>query len=107
MLLVVVAPAVSRSMPFQPTMSNMGDGCMMGMEHADHHASGAPSDPGDVTAKCGYCTLLAHTPLVAFDVGVVLAPAYLTALTPEARSPRSEPIAQLLSAHPRGPPDIG
>lgn len=106
MLLVVVLPAVSRSMPSQAGMPGMGAGCMMGMEHGDHHHAGTPGDPDDPTAKCGYCNLLAHTPAIDLGLGVTLAPTYLMALSPETRSPRNEPAVELLSARPRGPPHI-
>lgn len=85
----------------------MGADCMMGTGHADHHSHGTPDDPGDPTAKCGFCTLLAHTPVMAFAVGVALAPAYLPALTPPAPLLRNESATRLLSAQPRGPPRIG
>lgn len=106
MLLVAVMPAVSRSLPLHAGMSRMGAKCMMGMEHAGHHSHGTPDDPDDPTAKCGFCTLLAHTPLVAFDVGVVLAPACFPALSPAEPPLRNESVTQLLSAQPRGPPRL-
>lgn len=108
MLLVVVMPAVSRSLPLHAGMSRMGADGMAGMaHHAGHHAHGLPDDPGDPTAKCGFCTLLAHTPVMAFAVGVALAPAWLPALAPPAPPLRHESVARLLSARPRGPPRLG
>jgi hypothetical protein len=107
MLLVVMTPVVSRSLPLHAGMSRMGANCMMGTAHADHHSHGMPDDPGDPTAKCGFCTLLAHTPVMAFTAGVAVAPAWLPALTPPAPPLRHESVAQFLSAQPRGPPRIG
>lgn len=107
MLLVVVMPVVSRSLPLHAGMSRMGADCMMGMAHADHRSHGIPDNPGDPTAKCGFCTLLAHTPVMAFAIGVVPPPAWLPALTPPTLLLRDESVARLLSAQPRGPPRIG
>jgi hypothetical protein len=58
MLLVIVMPAVSCSLPVHAWMSRMGVDCAVDMAHADHHSHGMPDDPGDPTAKCGFCTLL-------------------------------------------------
>jgi hypothetical protein len=88
-------------------MPDMGAGCGMGAEHGDHHHAGTLNDPDDPTAKCGYCSLLAHTPAVDFGISATLAPVYLPTLSPAARLSRNEPIAQLLSARPRGPPRLG
>jgi hypothetical protein len=113
MLLVVLMPAVSRTLSLNAGMSRMGADCMMGMGHADHHSHGTPGglgtpgNPGDPTAKCGFCTLLAHTPVMAFDVDVALVPAALPAPLPPAPSFRRASVAPLLSAQPRGPPRIG
>jgi hypothetical protein len=104
MLLIVVVPAVSRSMPMSSMSSTMGADCAMGAARVDHHAPAMPTDPDDPTAKCGYCSLLTHTPVVAFDVGIVLMPAYLTTLAPENGALRDAPVSSLLSARPRGPP---
>ncbi|MBM7124069.1 DUF2946 family protein [Dyella flava] len=105
MLLIVVMPAVSRSLS---SSANMGADCRMGLSHTDHgHRHGTPGDPYDPTVACGYCSLLAHTPIATFDVGAALAPTYLPAFVPDAGLLHDSPDAQVLSAHPRGPPHIG
>ncbi|HUA81412.1 MAG TPA: DUF2946 domain-containing protein [Dyella sp.] len=102
MLLVVVMPLVSRSMP---NHVGMDMGCHMGMMHgAHHHMPCSPQDPDDPTAHCGYCTLLTHTPVAAFDVPVVSVAALLPALSPQTTTLQSEPTTPWLSARPRGPP---
>ncbi|WP_233840526.1 DUF2946 domain-containing protein [Dyella sp. 2HG41-7] len=106
MLLVVVMPLVSRSMPNHVGM-DMEMGCHMGMMHgAHHHMPCSPQDPDDPTAHCGYCTLLTHTPVAAFDVPVVTVAALLPALSPQTTTPQSAPTTPWLSARPRGPPRI-
>ena len=101
MLLVVGMPAVSRSLSLH---ARMGADCMMGMGHADHHSHGTPDDPGDPTAKCGFCTLLAHTPVMAFAAGVASIPACPVGLSLTTPPLRNKSVAQPLSAQPRGPP---
>ncbi|MEO8987075.1 MAG: DUF2946 domain-containing protein [Rhodanobacter sp.] len=107
MLLVAVMPVVSRCLPLHAGMSGMGAGSMSSMQDAHHHAHGTPGDPSDPTTKCGFCTLLAHTPLVALDLGVTLPPASGPALSPSTLTFRHASVAPLLSAQPRGPPRIG
>jgi hypothetical protein len=85
----------------------MGVNCMNGIEHAAHRTHGAPCDPGDPTARCGFCTLLAHTPVMAFAVDTSLVPVWLPPLSPPASPGRHESVYQLLNAQPRGPPHIG
>ena len=104
MLLLVVVPLVSRCLPTPDGMSDMGMGCPMVMQQAPNAHAGLPADPDDPTVKCSYCNLLAHTPAVEFDVGIVLAPIDLSELAPQTYALRSTPFAQRLSARPRGPP---
>lgn len=104
MALIVLMPAISRSMPMDHAMmgmpSTMDDGHAM---HAHHHA-GMPDHPDDPTARCGYCVLFSHMPVLGFDAPVFLPTGYLAAFTPPTALPHDVPAAPLLSAHPRGPP---
>jgi hypothetical protein len=110
MALIVLMPVMSRSMPMSemPGASmagmQMDPDCPMAMDHAGHHQHGAPCNPDDPTARCGYCVVLTHTPVVGFGPALVLVPQYLPALAPQAVSQRVEPSVALLSARPRGPP---
>jgi hypothetical protein len=103
MALLVLMPVLSRSMPVDAPMMGMDAGCSMGMEHAAHQ-HGMPGHPDDPTARCGYCVLLTHTPVVAMGVALLLAPADLPTLSPQTFQPRSASNVPLLSASPRGPP---
>ncbi|GAB2576195.1 hypothetical protein GCM10027066_18970 [Dyella jejuensis] len=101
MLLIVLMPVVSRSMPMTGAMTGMAADCAMHAEHAGHQQPGHPEDP---TARCGYCVLFMHTPAIGFMAPPTLPPADLVSFTPTAKpSPGTLP-APLLSAHPRGPP---
>ncbi len=102
MALIMVMPALSRSMSVDNTMSGMDAGCVM---HASHHAHpGIPSYPDDPTAKCGYCTLLDHTPVVGMGMLLLHLPTLRPASPPNAIASQAAPFARLLSARPRGPP---
>jgi hypothetical protein len=107
MALLMVMPVVSRSMSVDNAMPGMAGmdmdaGCAMNAGH--HSQSGVPGYPDDPTAKCGYCTFLAHTPVVGMG-GLLL---HLSALgpisPPSATVSQAAPFARLLSARPRGPP---
>jgi hypothetical protein len=102
MALLVLMPVMSRAMPDAPMMG-MDAGCGMDMSHANHH-HGTPGHPDDPTARCGYCVLLTHTPVVAMGVALLLAPADVPTLSPPTLQPRSVASVPLLSAPPRGPP---
>lgn len=93
-------------MPGMDDMPGMGD--MSGM----HHMAGmpampeTPSDPTQHMDQCGYCAMLAHTPLLSGAVLAVLLAAPLPAMAPVARTRAAWHAQPLLSAHPRGPPSI-
>jgi hypothetical protein len=108
MALIVLMPVVSRSMPMGGGMamgmsSVLDDGCPVHAAHADHRHTGMPEHPDDPTARCGYCVLFSHTPVVGLGVALVLPslqhpPFFLRTM------PHGVPAEPWLSAHPRGPP---
>ena len=108
MALIVLMPAISRSMPMDHAMMGMpsavDDGHAEHAMHAHHHHAGVPDHPDDPTARCGYCVLLSHMPVLGFDAPIFLPAVYLATFTPPTVLPRNAPAAPLLSAHPRGPP---
>lgn len=108
MALIVLMPAISRSMPMDHAMmgmpSTMDDGHAEHAMHAHHHHAGVPDHPDDPTARCGYCVLLSHMPALGFDAPIFLPAVYLATFTLRTALPRNVPAAPLLSAHPRGPP---
>jgi hypothetical protein len=102
--LIMLMPVLSRSMPASGPMMGMAADCGMTMDHAGHAHPGMPSHPDDPTARCGYCVLLTHTPVVSIGVAVLIAPINLPAHSPQTTLPRETTAAPLLSARPRGPP---
>jgi hypothetical protein len=105
MALIVLMPVFSRAMPGDMPMMGMNTGCNMDdMGHADHQYPGMPGHPDDPTARCAYCALLTHSPVVGLGFAVLLAPLDLPAPSPQTTHPRSAVPAPLLSARPRGPP---
>jgi hypothetical protein len=104
MALVVFMPVLSRAMPAGAPMMGMTADCGMDMDHAVHGHPAMPGHPDDPTARCGYCVLLTHTPVVSAGVAVLLAPVNLPALAPQTTLPRNATSTPLLSARPRGPP---
>ena len=102
MMLLVLMPVLSRAMPNAP-MTGMGADCSMDAGHAGG-PHGTPGHPDDPTARCGYCVLLTHTPVVGMGAAVLLAPIDLPGLPPQTFQPRDAAFAPLLSARPRGPP---
>jgi len=104
MALLVLMPVLSRTMPVAAPMLGMMTDCGMDMGHAGHGHPGMPGHPDDPTARCAYCVLLTHTPVVGLSVAVLLAPANLPALSPQTILPRNTASTLLLSARPRGPP---
>ena len=105
MLLIVVMPAISRSMPLTGPLPALDDGCPYHAAESRHPA--APDGPAAATDRCGYCVLFNHHALLAS--GKVLH------LLPRAPSPGVPVLAMaddayawpILSAHPRGPPIVG
>nr|WP_239538103.1 DUF2946 family protein [Dyella mobilis] len=104
MALVVLMPVLSRAMPADAPMMGMDAGCTMHEGHAGHPHPGTPNHPDDPTARCGYCVLLTHTPVVDSGLAVLFAPLDLPALSLQIAKPGSIAATPLLSAHPRGPP---
>jgi|GEM_PF-567327 len=108
MALIVLMPVVSRAMPMDGMAASMSstsdDGCPVHAAHADHRHAGMPSHPDDPTARCGYCVLFSHTPVVGYGAAVVLPPLQYLSFVLRSTMPRHVPAAPLLSAHPRGPP---
>jgi hypothetical protein len=111
MALIVLMPAISRSMPADMDMGGMAgmagmsaDGAMGAMPADHHHGPAMPGDPSDPTARCGYCVLLTHSPAVGFASALLWLPLELRAIAPQTVIARSAPLAPLLSARPRGPP---
>jgi hypothetical protein len=126
MWLLVAAPTVSRVLPAlasrdrgvhaghsagmdhaaMPGMDGMAD--MPGMVHMAG-MPGMPDTPGDPAQhmdQCGYCVMLAHTPLLSGAVVALLLAAPLPAVAPMARTSVAWHAQPLLSADPRGPPSI-
>lgn len=129
MWLLVAAPTVSRVLPALASMdmgAHAGDGA--GMDHAAMpgmdampgmadmpgmvHMTGMPGmpdmpgDPAQHMDQCGYCVMLAHTPLLSGAVVALLLAAPLPAVAPVARTSVAWRAQPLLSADPRGPPSI-
>jgi hypothetical protein len=103
MVLIVVVPVVSRTMPMTAAMPGMDGACP---EHIALSAkpSGSPHAPVDPMARCGYCFLLHHSPLLGSSVLVHVVPA-----PPPSDVSRVALLVEgshtpLLSADPRGPP---
>ncbi|WP_268991950.1 DUF2946 domain-containing protein [Dyella choica] len=103
MAFIVVMPVVSRTMPMTGAMPGMDGACL---EHAAPGArqQGSPHAPADPMARCGYCFLLHHSPLVGSSTLVHLVPATPPSAVSTAALPSDRPYAPLLSADPRGPP---
>lgn len=102
MALIMLMPVVSRSIPVANALAGMGVGCAMNAGQHSHPS--APGYPDDPTAKCGYCTLLNHTPVVGGGLAIVHLAMVRPASPVNATTSRSAPFARLLSASPRGPP---
>lgn len=102
--LTLVAPVVSQVVAAvgSPAMASASPACAEHLGHAVPPATPHPSVPP--TDRCGYCTLVAHSP-------VVIAAAWLPLLLPRtAYLPPALPAAPGLRRHawlattPRGPP---
>jgi hypothetical protein len=101
MWLLVVAPTVSRVLPawMAPDLSAWCTGHGFDDEH--------PSTPTDLVLhidKCGYCTLLGHTPLAGGGTAVLVLATLLPDTAPVVRAYGIRHAQPLLSANPRGPP---
>ena len=104
MLLIVVMPAISRSMPTTGAMPGVDDACPYHVAETKRPLS--PDGPADSTERCGYCVLFDHNSLVASGKVLhllPLAPSPSVAVLARAEDAYASPI---LSAHPRGPPVI-
>lgn len=129
MWLLVAAPTVSRVLPAVASMDmavhaghhasldhaampGMGDmpgmADMPGMVHmaAMPGTPDMPGDPAQHMDQCGYCVMLAHTPLLSGAVVALLLAAPLPAVAPVARTSVAWHAQPVLSANPRGPPSI-
>jgi hypothetical protein len=117
MWLLVAAPTVSRVLPALVS-ADTGAWCAS-HGHGDDHADMAampmpgmpgmpdmPSDPALHMDQCGYCAMLAHTPLLSGAVVALLLAAPLPAVAPDMRTTAPWHAQPLLSANPRGPPSI-
>lgn len=94
------------AMPGMGDMSGMAD--MPGMVHmaAMPGTPDMPGDPAQHMDQCGYCVMLAHTPLLSGAVVALLLAAPLPAVAPVARTSVAWHAQPVLSANPRGPPSI-
>lgn len=100
--LIVAMPAVSRVIPVSAGAAGMDAGCAM--RAGDHSHPDIPGAPDDRTDRCGYCTLLEHTPAVGMGKLFSQLPTLRPAAPLDAAISRGAPITRLLSAPPRGPP---
>ncbi len=105
MLLIVVMPAISRTMPMTGPMPGMDDACPYHVAGTRHPAS--PDSPADSTERCGYCVLLNHHSLLASGKVLHLLPAAPSPSVPVLAMTEGAYASPILSAHPRGPPLIG
>jgi hypothetical protein len=104
MALIVVMPAISRVMPMTAAMPGMDAPCPHHDQQASTKHPDAPSEPADPMARCGYCVLLSHTPLLSSGVIVHIVPAAPDVAVVAVALPVDRSEAPLLSADPRGPP---
>ena len=108
MALIVLMPAISRSMPADMGIDNMASmsvDCPMSTTSANHrHHHVIPGDPSDPTARCSYCVLMTHNPVTGFASVLLWLPVELHADAPQVLTARGAAFAPLLSAPPRGPP---
>ena len=118
MWLLVAAPTVSRTLPLW-AFADTGAWCEghgQGGEHADMAGMedmvgmsmpAKPDMPGEPALhmdQCGYCALLAHTPLLSGAFVALLLAAPLPTVAPDMGATTPWHAQPLLSAHPRGPP---
>ncbi|MEW5314929.1 MAG: hypothetical protein WDW38_006388 [Sanguina aurantia] len=100
--LTIGMPVVSRSLPDGMASVDLGAWCT-GHGLVDH-ASQRPAAPAAPTDKCGYCSLFCHSPLIAGEVGLLVAPRFLGAQPPLAIAVPEPPVLHLGAARSRGPP---
>lgn len=103
MWLLVAAPTVSRFLP-DWVAPDMGAWCT-GHGLSDEHPS-TPDHPALHTDACGYCALLANTPLLTGGTIAMPAGIDLPTSAPADTVPVRWHALPLLSAHPRGPPSV-
>jgi hypothetical protein len=104
MWLAAAAPTVSRVLPAADAWPELGAWCTgHGLEQRHPEA---PADPAAHLDKCGYCALLAHSPLLGAPAALALPPALPGAAAPAGRIAAAGHAAVPLAAHPRGPPPI-
>jgi Protein of unknown function (DUF2946) len=106
MALIVVMPAISRVMPMSGPMPGLDASCPYHQAEATKHPV-APDSPADPTAKCGYCVLLNHAPLLATGDVLHFLPAVPNLAAPAVARADDAYTSPILSANPRGPPRIG
>jgi hypothetical protein len=104
MALIVVMPAISRVMPMTGAMPGMDMPCPDHDQQASTKHPDSPNTPADPMARCGYCVLLSHTPILASSIVVHIVPAAPNVAAPVITLPSDRSEAPLLSADPRGPP---
>lgn len=102
MALIVVMPVLSRSLPMA-SMPGMGDDCPHHQVAGSKHPS-APHAPADPMARCGYCVLFQHSPVLASGVAVPRVPGAPVAVHASILRAGEKPATPRLSADPRGPP---
>jgi hypothetical protein len=105
MLLIVVMPAISRSMPITGPLPGLDDACPYHVAGTRHPVS--PDDPAASTERCGYCVLLDHNSLLVSGKVLHLLPLAPSPGVPVLAMADDAYASPILSAHPRGPPLIG
>ena len=105
MLLIVVMPAISRSMPMTGPMLGQDDTCPYHVAGTRHPIS--PDSPAASTERCGYCVLLDHNSLLASGKVLHSLPVAPSPIVPVLAIGDDAYASPILSAHPRGPPVIG
>jgi len=106
MAFIVVIPVISRVAPMSSAMPGMDAACPYHAHQAPTQHPGSPTSPDDPTARCGYCVLHNHTPVLASSVIVHTVPAAPNVAAPVVALPSDRSEASLLSADPRGPPSL-
>ena len=105
MLLIVVMPAISRSMPMTGPLAGLDDACPYHAAETRHPVS--PDGPAASTDRCGYCVLLDHNSVLASGKVLHLLPLAPSPSAPVQAMAGDAYASPILSAHPRGPPVVG
>lgn len=105
MLLIVVMPSISRSLPITGPVAGLDDACPYHAAETRHPVS--PEGPAASTERCGYCVLLDHNSLLASGKVLHLLPVAPSASVPVLALAEDGYASLILSAHPRGPPELG